>query len=127
LRTRQHAVDIEPSGGRLGKAAGRCRGGERDARPATPSRPCAQVRTSKLAHQDRTGIVRKQSFLGCEGSALALLGFIAFRQNGCGTGRLVPPAIPDLDRRSGRVPALPYPPSKPRQYKPSSGWIAKNV
>ena len=51
-----------------------------------------------------------------EGSALAHPGFIAFRQNGCGAGRLAPPAIPALDRRSGRVPALPYPPSRLGQY-----------
>ena len=36
--------------------------GERDARPPAASRPCAQVRTSKLAHQDRTSIVRKKAF-----------------------------------------------------------------
>jgi hypothetical protein len=42
-------------------------------------------------------------------------------------GGLRRPAIPDLNRRSGRVPALPCPPSRPRQYKPTSGWISKNV
>jgi len=63
LRARQHAVDIKPSGGRLGQVARRCRRGERDARPAAPSRPRAQVRTSKLANQDRTSFVRKKAFL----------------------------------------------------------------
>ena len=44
-----------------------------------------------------------------------------------GRGGFAPPAIPALDRRSGRVPALPYPPSRPRQYTPPSGSIVKNV
>jgi hypothetical protein len=39
---------------------------------------------------------KEEGFAYCEGSALALPGFIAFRQNGCGPGRLAPPAIPDL-------------------------------
>src|ERR1700689_3214319 len=51
--------------------------------------------------------------------------FLAVRQSAGGGGRGAPPAIPDLDRRSGRVPALPYPPPKSGQYKPSSGRIAK--
>src|SRR3984885_6898011 len=42
-------------------------------------------------------------------------------------GGLRRPTIPDLNRRSGRVPALPYPPSRLGQYKPSSGWFAKNA
>jgi hypothetical protein len=42
------------------------------------------------------------------------------------TGRLAPPAIPALDRRSGRIPALPYPPSKSRQYKPGGIKSRKN-
>jgi hypothetical protein len=49
------------------------------------------------------------------------------RQNGCGTGRLVPPAIPALDRRSGRIPALPCPPSRSRQYKTLWARLRKNV
>ena len=44
-----------------------------------------------------------------------------------GRGGFAPPAIPALDRRSGRVPALPYPTSRPRQYTSLSDWIAKNV
>ena len=33
------------------------------------------------------------------------------RQNGCGAGRLAPPTpFRPLSRRSGRFPALPYPP-----------------
>ena len=38
------------------------------------------------------------------------------RQNGCGAGRLAPPAIPALEQRSGRIPALPCPPSRSGQY-----------
>ncbi len=46
------------------------------------------------------------------------------RQNGCGTGRLAP-AIPALDRRSGRIPALPCPPSRCGQYKPLQTRLRK--
>src|SRR3984885_14572776 len=42
-------------------------------------------------------------------------------------GGLRRPTLPDPNRRSGRVPALPYPPSRLGQYKPSSGWFAKNA
>jgi len=40
-------------------------------------------------------------------------------------GGLRRPTIPDLNRRSGRVPALPYPPPRLREYKPDS-TIYKN-
>lgn len=44
------------------------------------------------------------------------LGFIAFRQNGAQGEAACAARIPDLKRRSGRVPALPYPPSRLAQY-----------
>jgi hypothetical protein len=46
------------------------------------------------------------------------LGFIALRQNGRGAGRHTPPSpFRPLSRRSGRIPALPYPPPRRAQYK----------
>ena len=48
------------------------------------------------------------------------------RQNGHGTGGSRRPPIPALDRRSGRIPALPYPPSRSRQYKPGGIKSRKN-
>src|ERR1700733_10388480 len=57
---RQHTTDLEPPCGRLGKTPGRCRRRQRDARPVAPSRPRAQVWTSKLADQDRAGLVEEQ-------------------------------------------------------------------
>src|ERR1700733_14526451 len=57
---RQHTTDLEPPFGRLGKTPGRCRRRQRDARPGAPSRPRSQVWTSKLADQDRAGLVEEQ-------------------------------------------------------------------
>ncbi len=55
LRVGEYAADVKPARGRLAAVAGRCGGGERDAGPVTASRTCAQVRSEKLANQDRAG------------------------------------------------------------------------
>ena len=79
LRTLQHTAYIQPSSRGLGQTAGRCRRGECNARSLAASWPRAQVRSTKLAHEDGTGIVRKKTFL-VRGPALALPGFSASRQ-----------------------------------------------
>ena len=60
--------------------------------------------------KDRAGIIRKRRSSLCEGAALALPGFIAFRQNGCSARAACAALHSGPDRRSGRIPALPYPP-----------------
>lgn len=52
IRTSQQAADVEPGGGRLGKAAGRHGGGGGNAGPVAASRTCAEVRAEKLANED---------------------------------------------------------------------------
>jgi hypothetical protein len=44
----------------LGQAAGRCCRRWCDARSSAPSRPCAQVRATQLAHQDADRIINKE-------------------------------------------------------------------
>src|SRR5258707_391479 len=54
------------------------------------------------------------------GSAPATPGFNALRQNGHLTGRLTPPRpFRPLSRRSGRIPASPYPPLRYFQSGPT--------
>ena len=84
--TRQYTADLKPPCRGLGKAAGRRRGRRRHAGPAAPSRPCPQVRTSQLAHQDpshcRMMIRHKQGRRAyLDGDSVPMpLGFIALRQ-----------------------------------------------
>ncbi len=56
------------------------------------------------------------------GLALALPGFNALQPEwlGDGAGRPRRHAIPALGRRSGRIPADPYPPPRRSQYKPDA-------
>jgi hypothetical protein len=51
---------------------------------------------------------KEEQLLHCEGSCPRAPGIYRFpARNDRGTGGFAPPAIPALDRRSGRVPALP--------------------
>jgi hypothetical protein len=53
LRARQHHVDLQPSGGRLGQTAGRCGRRHRHARPPVAQRAYAQERSAQLENQNR--------------------------------------------------------------------------
>jgi hypothetical protein len=72
------------------------------------------MRAQELAHQGCGGELsnKEGSFFTCEGAALALPGFNALRQNGGCGATLAARAIPALGRRSGRIPAEPYPPPR---------------
>ena len=54
---------------------------------------------------------RKEASLDARALPSRSRDFTLSRQNGCATGRLAPPlSFRPLSRRSGRFPALPYPP-----------------
>lgn len=66
---------------RLGQASGRCRGGERHARPTATPRPYPQSAVRAVGAPRPLRLRRNKSFSHGEGSAaLAHTGFIAFRQ-----------------------------------------------
>jgi len=52
LRTREHAVDFKQTHRRLGQTAGRYRGSDSHARPASSSRSRSQIRSSQLANEN---------------------------------------------------------------------------
>ena len=68
---------------------------------------------TKTAAATEDGTNKERGFVVCEGAALALPGFTAFAPEWQRSGpACAGPAIPALGRRSGRIPALPYPPPR---------------
>ncbi len=103
-----------------GKAPWRCGRRQLHARSSAAPWPRAQMWSAQLAHQNCNRVINRKGLLYCEGAALALPGFIALRPECCALvskGRVdSPPPFRLLRRRSGRIPALPYPPRRCVQY-----------
>ena len=121
LRAFQHAADFQPSRRGLGQTARRRRRRQRHARSPAASRPRAQVRPAQLAHQNRTAFVRKEACFTARALPSRSRDLSLSRQNAGPKGRAeTAPQSRPLSRRSGRIPALPYPPPRCCQSTASS-------
>jgi hypothetical protein len=70
---------------------------------------------------------KERSFDWCEGAALALPGFTAFGPEWPWRGGESAPPFRHLARRSGRIPAEPYPPARCCQYRPAGADRAPRI
>ncbi len=106
-------LTFEPSSGGLGQAPGRCRRRRIHAGSTVASRPRPQVRTQELAHQDRSRRLkpRKEALIDARALPSRSRDLPLYRQNAA-QAACAALAFRPLGRRSGRIPAEPYPPPR---------------